>query len=335
MTRSVIMVILSLTLVSCSGTGEELSFADQRQASGTKGRADPYRPTWQSSGQSSVVPLLADKTSGLLIVTASVNGVQGRFLLDTGASASVISSEFTTRLGLSTWGFSAVTNIEKELRMARVTSLQIGKEVYRDFCVVVLDLSHYARVLEAPVDGVMGVNLLKQSPFSIDIGGACLSLNITGLNGSQVPIAVKNDGLYMDVDIDGIDSIFRVDTGANNTRVTEALWSIVSQGKTIEKYRGLRFDANRVHELDWHERIPVKLGIDAFGPLEINVRNRTAVNENLLGLDAMSSFVITFDIAKGMSYWTPAGTHSNKALNRSGGVLSGNKTRKRVDMETI
>ena len=297
----VLLIILSLGIMSCSRTCE-----------------DVFRPSWQSSGEASVVPLLAEKV-GLLFVTAWVNEMEGRFLLDTGASATVISSELAQRLGLNTQEFTAPTNIKQGLLMARVTSLEIGKETYRDFNVAVLDLSHLDQVMDSPVDGIIGVNLLKQSPFSIDIAGACLYINISGLTGSQVPITVKNDRLYMDAVIDGTDSCFVVDSGAKSTRVNEAIWSIVSQGKAIQKEKARHFDVNQGHEPDEEERITVKLAIDSCRPVDINLRHRGTESENLLGLNAMRSFVVAFDISKGMSYWKPVGTHANKALNLSGG----------------
>lgn len=309
---SLLLIVLTLGIVSCSWTCEDVTIAPEA------GGSEVFVPTWHSSGEASVVPFLADKT-GLLIVRAWIDGVAGRFLLDTGASATIISSELATRLGLGVREFSAETNIKQDLMMARVMSFEIGKETYRDFNVAVLDLSHFDRVTNAPVDGIIGVNLLKQSAFSIDIAGGCLCINISRLTGSQVPITVKNDRLYMDAVIDGIDSCFVVDSGANSTGVNDALWSIVSQGKTIQKQRVLRFDVNQGHGLNEDERIAVKLAIDSCQPVDIYVRHRGSESENLLGLNAMRSFVIAFDIAKGMSYWKPVGTHAKKTLNRSDG----------------
>lgn len=257
------------------------------------------------------MPILTN-SAGQLVVVASINDMRGRFLLDTGASTTVISSELATRLGLRLREFSAPTNVKQQLKMARIRSLELGKEMYREFYVVVLDLSHFSRISDTPVDGIIGVNLLKQSPFSIHIAGACLSMNPSRITGRQVPIAVKNDRLYVNASIDGVDSCFVVDSGATSTCIGDVLWPTVSQGKAIRKYSGMRADADSIQVLDKDERISVTLAIGATASVDINARRSTSHIENVLGVDAMVAFVVGFDVNSCVSYWDPAGASANK-----------------------
>ena len=109
-------------------------------------------------------------------VIASINGVEGLFILDTGASnscvsfisASVFSLTVTdSQIKASSFGVNGMeTNISKD------NSLKIGEWELENTDFVLFDLSHVNQALinhvSNPVDGVIGSEILKKGKAIID-----------------------------------------------------------------------------------------------------------------------------------------------------------------------
>ena len=115
------------------------------------------------------------KTNHLLI-TAKINGVQGNFILDTGASTSCV--------GLDCIPFFNLTATHSETlaagagatgmltQIAKNNSLKIGTWKTDDFDIVVFDLSHVNKALidhhVSPVQGIIGADVLLKGKAIID-----------------------------------------------------------------------------------------------------------------------------------------------------------------------
>ena len=89
-------------------------------------------------------------------VDLTVNGVQGPWLLDTGANLSVVSKSFAERLGLNflpgvTQTQAGLTGIENPLRVALLPTLRMGGATLHNVVVLVLD------------DANLNINLGKQA----------------------------------------------------------------------------------------------------------------------------------------------------------------------------
>lgn len=264
-----------------------------------------FRPRWRESAGTSIVPLLANK-AGLLIVAGFINGAEGHFIVDTGASTTIISTELARRLGLSVQDYRGRTNLEQPLRVTRIGTFALGEESWRRFSVVVLDLSHFSVMLGAAIDGIVGVNLLKGVPFTIDVSGSCLSLNTPDFAGTCVPIALEDDRVYVDARVDDLDVRLALDSGATSTCIGLGLWTTLSQSKRIETSRAMRADADSTDVLVQDERIPVRVTIGGGPSVDIRARHCTSDNEHLLGLDFLAAYVVGFDLERRLVYWDPA-----------------------------
>lgn len=111
-----------------------------------------------------------------LLITAKVNGVKGRFILDTGASNSCIGFDCITKFQLETRhtqtkaaGAGAV-GMPTEQSLSNV--LQIGRWKNNNFSFVVFDLTHINTALTQykvkPVDGIIGADVLLTGNAIID-----------------------------------------------------------------------------------------------------------------------------------------------------------------------
>jgi len=129
------------------------------------------------------IPLKITKTNHL-IVKARLNGIKGRFILDTGASNSCI--------GLGEVDKYAVQTIESEVKAAGAGAtgmetlqseknrLKMGKWITKKFNLVVFDMSHVNKALEEhnakKIDGIIGADILISGDAIIDYKNSCFYL---------------------------------------------------------------------------------------------------------------------------------------------------------------
>jgi len=109
-------------------------------------------------------------------VKASINGVEGRFILDTGASSSCVDFSrvkyfklFARASEVKAAGAGATNMLTK---VSENNELRLGQWIELDADIVVFDLSHVNEALinhkATEVDGIIGADILKQSKAVID-----------------------------------------------------------------------------------------------------------------------------------------------------------------------
>ncbi|TVZ24046.1 aspartyl protease [Dokdonia sp. Hel_I_63] len=119
-----------------------------------------------------------------LEMKAKINGVEGSFILDTGASSSCIDFEFADLFGLLSEdseilaaGAGATDMITK---LSRKNTITIQKWEYKKLDIVLFDMSHVNTALKnhdaAPVHGILGADVLNAGKGIIDYQYNCLYL---------------------------------------------------------------------------------------------------------------------------------------------------------------
>lgn len=111
-----------------------------------------------------------------LLIKASVNGVKGNFILDTGASNSCVGFEgielFQLTAGKSKTKASGAGATGMATQLAKNNQLQLGTWKTKDFHLVVFDLSHVNEALTQykakPVQGIIGADVLLAGKGIID-----------------------------------------------------------------------------------------------------------------------------------------------------------------------
>ena len=107
---------------------------------------------------------------------ATINGVKGRFILDTGASSSCVGFE-----GIETFNLKAKDSnimaagagaINMETKMSKKNKIKIGKWHDNKVVLVLFNLTHVNTALinhnSKPVDGIIGADVLKKGNAIID-----------------------------------------------------------------------------------------------------------------------------------------------------------------------
>lgn len=180
-------------------------------------------------------PLKYLDTAQRLTVKAEVNG-QGPFdfLVDTGASSSVISAELADQLGLVRTGSNKLHSIAgaQSVSTARVESLTVGKRTRANMTVSVLP-----RAL-LRVDGVLGLEWLGRASLLLDFARHKMVVGEGLPLPDSLTVAVKSrlarSGLMLiDAFIPDQRLIAFVDTGSTTTVGNLALLSAAREGNSI------------------------------------------------------------------------------------------------------
>ena len=133
------------------------------------------------------IPLVYTATNHFEVV-AKINGVLGRFILDTGASNTCIGLDKTELFNLNSKeskikaAGAGATNMETML--STKNSIKIGKWSKKKLKIVLFDLTHVNEALTThkalPVDGIIGADVLKKGKAIIDYEKSCVYLKQKG-----------------------------------------------------------------------------------------------------------------------------------------------------------
>jgi len=184
---------------------------------------------------SAMVPF--ELRSGFLIVVHGQIGTVGalRFILDTGATRTVIDEKLARRLPLPQLEDAATHTYDKiaSAKMTVVSDLRIGPLTVRSLPVLVMKLanvSSYAR----DIDGLIGLDFLSQSTaFTIDYQAKTVSFDLAEGKGYRPgPIGC----LLMRLNIQGLPVDLVVDTGLPSI--------VLYQNKLHARFPGLRVVKN-------------------------------------------------------------------------------------------
>src|SRR5690554_2087950 len=121
------------------------------------------------------VALTITKTNHLEIV-AKINGIEGRFILDTGASSTCVGMDsvehFKLRTQESEIKASGAGASNMLTQISKKNSIEISKWFHKKIKIVLFDLSHVNNALirhdALPVHGIIGADILKKSKAIID-----------------------------------------------------------------------------------------------------------------------------------------------------------------------
>lgn len=119
-----------------------------------------------------------------LLVKASINGISGNFILDTGASNSCVGFEsialFDLKAGTSSTRAAGAGATGMYTQVAKNNTLSLGRWKTAEFHLVIFDLTHVNEALQQykakPVQGIIGADILLEGEAIIDYANRCLYL---------------------------------------------------------------------------------------------------------------------------------------------------------------
>ncbi|MGG7036403.1 MAG: retropepsin-like aspartic protease [Flavobacterium sp.] len=119
-----------------------------------------------------------------LLIKATINGIPGNFILDTGASNSCVGFEsieyFNLVAGHSKTKAAGAGGSGMETQLAKNNNLKIGQWKTSEFHLVIFDMTHVNFALQQykakPVHGIIGADILLEGKGIIDYYNHCLYL---------------------------------------------------------------------------------------------------------------------------------------------------------------
>lgn len=251
--------------------------------------------------------------SGQLLVYPTIDGVElGAFVLDSGASATVISPEAAAKLGLPAIGVvplgSMFGTVAAKVRRAR--NLTLGPATIKGVFLVEMDLAPLTAAFGLSVQGIVGYDLFSRCAVDLTLAQAALSLHnprsreLDGLPWLSLSLPMRHPAVKARAA--GLpEGPFRLDLGAAGGPAG----NVIFHGTTVEQYRLLdgrqvaRVQAGKLHlgigEIDWFElaghrfeRPQVLFALDRDGVLG------EAGTLGNIGVEFLKPFRIVFDYSR-------------------------------------
>jgi predicted aspartyl protease len=109
-------------------------------------------------------------------IKATINGVKGLFILDTGASSSCVGFDsidtFKLQAEASKIKASGAGATDMDTQVAKKNNIKIGSWKKNNFALILFNLTHVNTALVShnsqPVDGIIGADILKKAKAIID-----------------------------------------------------------------------------------------------------------------------------------------------------------------------
>lgn len=199
------------------------------------GEPQPQQVT--QTGEVDIMAMNQDARCHQVLVTCLVNGAPMRMMLDTGATHTVLHEESAARVPQAHWvdtsqmKFRGNSAQQPKLMLA---NLQTGPAESENHPVMVMNLGAVRSMMAEPIDGIIGMDLLGQLPFTFDMRSKECYWGIpTG--GEFVPLYAAPDGtgrFIVQARCQGKPVHMLLDTGSSVTRVFTAEWT-PGKGKEI------------------------------------------------------------------------------------------------------
>lgn len=193
----------------------------------------------------------------LMVVRGSAGPLKGlRFLLDTGASPSVLDSHLAEKLHLNVSPAGImVLNGSVQGGIATAPSLRFGPIRKDRLPVLVEDLSFLQRALPVRIDAIVGLDLLGQSTFVIDYASREIHFGPLPPMPLSIPLQVKEGLAIVDAEVNHAPVRLLVDTGSSSLILFNVEKPALAPGAKAGGAQGSsmaigEFDRKQVRQLD-------------------------------------------------------------------------------------
>jgi len=272
--------------------------------------------TWTFDPGAGTVPV--DLTQYRILVDATVNGVRGKFILDTGSAAIAFTDTFARRAGAKRLGQSAISGIggDATANLYKVDTIAFGSSVLHD--VVIYTGLDERGSSENDIVGLIGFDLLA---------GAIVEMNLdTKTLRIMDPAKVQPDttrGLVVHVDLnDGtphvamtvggrVPVLAMLDSGSpmhvlfSQTLVSRDRVSFFSDPTSLASLPMQIYGVNGNETVRCGQLQSLELGPVVYRPVPACASPSMAHNDVLVGLDFIRAFNVVFDYPDGYLLMTP------------------------------
>jgi predicted aspartyl protease len=272
-------------------------------------RAEPRRGHKHEAppGKCEEVPFRAYRDY-LVVVQGALGGkLRRNLIIDTGTDPSVIDSRVAQELHMAgVIGKLAVHNQVVDAQQAVLPSVQIGTVRAGSLPVLIRDLGFLQKELGIRIDGVIGLDVLSLSNFSIDYTTKRIVFGAAPDYGSSAPLQSTAPWLTVRIEVDGVSIHLLLDTAASGiilfqSRIRNRLPELISLGERMSSNMGGELRLQRV-----------LFATTKFGETDFGQENAFIVEDQeeesrefdgLLGPSALGLKQIAFDFQRHTFSW--------------------------------
>jgi predicted aspartyl protease len=243
--------------------------------------------------------------SYLIVARGSAGPLKGlNFLLDTGASPSLVDRRLAQRLHLQDRPAGlAVLDGRVKAASTVLPTLTFGPIERNNLPVLVEDLSFLEEALQRPIDAVVGLDVLGQSSFTVDYSARQIRFGPPPTMPISIPLSMEDGLPFIDAELNGAPAHLLVDTGASSLILFETRLPGLINGLKVS---AIHRSANLLGDFD---RKQVSLDRLKLGGLELAqqpasvVRNRDDAGLHFDGLvspAALGLRIVAIDRERGL-----------------------------------
>lgn len=258
-------------------------------------------------GESKTISYTTKNDGELMWAKASINGIEGTFIIDTGCSHSVISEELAGKLGIKNEirKVSTTGNVRgNEQRLVRIASLKISDTVFTNFDALILPLAHFTQPFEQKISGFIGSNLLSSSPYIIRLKDQNIVFGqYAKQEGSiETPMILLSGRPGFEMTVNAREKVkFIIDSGA-----TESIIPVSSyRGKSIKRQGPIEIDINHNRGSRMRSYAQPEIMKIAGSKLEsIPLKLSETQKVGLMGMDFLKRYDVLIDHQSGKLYFS-------------------------------
>jgi predicted aspartyl protease len=253
--------------------------------------------------------------SGVVVVSARVEGRPATFLLDTGAERSCLDASFAEHLQFKP------TNVEgmrqpygnRAVSSLRVRELGIDSFELQNVEMLAADLTSLSMGSGISIDGILGSDVLKRFTVRIDFSSGLVRFGTDAgesPGGVAVPLQPVHNLYFVPLSIQGTPVSLLLDTGANASSVSSHAWSgITMHWQPQTTIDGVRSTGGSEARFALIPTIEIAGAMSRDVPLRVQPQTKDGLFADagfngLLGTDVLRQFIVTLDLANNRMYLT-------------------------------
>jgi predicted aspartyl protease len=263
--------------------------------------------------QQKTIQLTSRDSSDFVWVPVQFNGTTSNFLLDTGTSFPIVSSNFVSRFGFETYKFvdqhevfipraglkSTKEKASLELRYIESDAFSLGSiKAASKLTFAVIDTSAVEKIVGGHLDGFVGGGLLNGQPYAVDFRCKTLSMGKLDLSDLQMSeLAIRQNLLYVEIELNGMQETFFLDSGALQTEISKATAAkVLPEFDSLDwrTYESVSVLGERLRSAARARIRSFSLGGTVYSDVEVVV-----AEQNVLGIDFLRHGVLVVDPING------------------------------------
>ncbi len=277
------------------------------------------------NADSVVIPL--KRAGKLFLIEASIDGVEGNIVLDTGAGGLVVNSTyFRDHVKTSGTYSGGINGSVGKISKVTIEKMDFANLHYKNMRADLVDLGHIENKRNVKIIGLIGFNLIRDLEIVIDAKNSELKLYRIDKSGNRVgklkeqfqldykqDFYEKSDILFLKADVGGKTLSFCFDTGAETNVLSSYAKKDILNTITITRRKVLKGAGKTSSEVLYGRMNDFMIGGRKITGMETIITNLNALSEvydkpiyGMLGCSFMENGVICINFVKkqfAIRYW--------------------------------